>query len=198
LAKRKKSSPVELTGQFFLSRIERYNSRLNAFSDGYGRNTRSPPALRAEKRVGPAPRTGRGGRRPLLGIPITLKDNIWTRGIRNDRGIQGAARILSPRKTQPWWGGNLPARGRHPAWQGQIYTNSPTVLHPTTRTTARPRKSPGRSGRHPRGVSRRRLCRRDCGGTLRRVGGHGYGRLDSDPFRDVRNRRPETKLLGVV
>jgi aspartyl-tRNA(Asn)/glutamyl-tRNA(Gln) amidotransferase subunit A len=82
LAKRK-ISPVELTGQF-LSRIERYNSRLNAFLTVTAEHALAA-ARRAEKelaqRHGPA-----GRRRPLLGIPITLKDNIWTRGIRTTAG----------------------------------------------------------------------------------------------------------------
>jgi aspartyl-tRNA(Asn)/glutamyl-tRNA(Gln) amidotransferase subunit A len=82
LAKRK-VSPVELT-EMFLRRIERYNSQLNAYLTITTEHALAT-ARRAEKelsrRRGPA-----GRKRPLLGIPITLKDNIWTRGIRTTAG----------------------------------------------------------------------------------------------------------------
>ncbi len=82
LAKRK-ISPVELTDHF-LRRIERYNARLNAYLTVTAEHALDA-ARRAEKelarRRGPA-----GQRRPLLGIPMTLKDNIWTRGIRTTAG----------------------------------------------------------------------------------------------------------------
>jgi aspartyl-tRNA(Asn)/glutamyl-tRNA(Gln) amidotransferase subunit A len=82
LAKRK-ISPVELTEQF-LRRIERYNSRLNAYLTVTAEHALAA-ARRAEKEL--ARHRGTSGlRRPLLGIPITLKDNIWTRGIRTTAG----------------------------------------------------------------------------------------------------------------
>jgi aspartyl-tRNA(Asn)/glutamyl-tRNA(Gln) amidotransferase subunit A len=82
LAKRK-ISPVDLTRQF-LSRMERYNSRLNAVLTVTAEHALAA-AQRAEKEL--ARRHGPAGRhRPLLGIPITLKDNIWTRGIRTTAG----------------------------------------------------------------------------------------------------------------
>jgi len=82
LAKRK-ISPVELT-ELFLRRIDRRNSALNAFLTVTG-ETALAAARRAEKQL----LRGRGlqrGHSPLLGIPITLKDNIWTRGIRSTAG----------------------------------------------------------------------------------------------------------------
>ena len=82
LAKRK-VSPVELTEQF-LRRIERYNPQLNAYLTVTTEHALAA-ARRAEKEL--ARRRGSGSRRrPLLGIPITLKDNIWTRGIRTTAG----------------------------------------------------------------------------------------------------------------
>jgi len=82
LAKRK-ISPVELT-ELFLRRIDRQNPALNAFL-----TVTAEPALaaarRAEKEFLRNPRT-RKRNQPLLGIPISLKDNIWTRGIRTTAG----------------------------------------------------------------------------------------------------------------
>jgi aspartyl-tRNA(Asn)/glutamyl-tRNA(Gln) amidotransferase subunit A len=82
LAKRE-ISPVELT-ENFLSRIERYNSRLNAYLTVTAEHALAG-ARRAEKELARRRETS-GRRRPLLGIPINLKDNIWTRGIRTTAG----------------------------------------------------------------------------------------------------------------
>jgi aspartyl-tRNA(Asn)/glutamyl-tRNA(Gln) amidotransferase subunit A len=82
LAKRK-ISPVELT-EMFLRRIERQNPALDAFLTITGDHALDA-ARRAEKQL----LRRRGSRREnsaLLGIPVTLKDNIWTRGIRSTAG----------------------------------------------------------------------------------------------------------------
>lgn len=82
LAKRK-LSPVELT-EMFLRRIERHNPGLNAFLTVTAEQAMAA-ARRAEKELS---RNRRPGKRhhPLLGIPISLKDNLWTRGIRTTAG----------------------------------------------------------------------------------------------------------------
>ncbi len=68
-------SPVELT-QACLTRIERYNRQLNAFITVTGEQALAQArAMEAEQASG----TWRG---PLHGIPIALKDNIDTAGIR--------------------------------------------------------------------------------------------------------------------
>jgi aspartyl-tRNA(Asn)/glutamyl-tRNA(Gln) amidotransferase subunit A len=82
LAKRK-VSPVELTEEF-LRRIARYNSQLNAYLTVTPEHALAA-ARRAEKELSRGRRAA-GRQRPLLGIPITLKDNIWTRGIRTTAG----------------------------------------------------------------------------------------------------------------
>jgi aspartyl-tRNA(Asn)/glutamyl-tRNA(Gln) amidotransferase subunit A len=87
LAKRR-ISPVELT-ELFLRRIERQNPALNAFL-----TISAEPALAAARRAEKRFLRLRGSRLehfPLLGIPITIKDNIWTRGIRSTAG----SKILS-------------------------------------------------------------------------------------------------------
>src|SRR6202021_2337978 len=88
LLTKRKISPVELT-EMFLSRIERHNPSVNAFITITAEHALET-ARRAEKQF-----LRRGGSRrknsPLLGIPITIKDNIWTRGIRSTAG----SKILS-------------------------------------------------------------------------------------------------------
>jgi aspartyl-tRNA(Asn)/glutamyl-tRNA(Gln) amidotransferase subunit A len=83
LLARRKISPVELTEQF-LRRIERHNPQLNAYLTVTADRALAA-ARRAEKEL--VSRRGSGSRRrPLLGIPIALKDNIWTWGIRTTAG----------------------------------------------------------------------------------------------------------------
>ena len=82
LAKRK-ISPVELT-ELFLSRIEEQNPALNAFITVTPESALAA-ARRAEKQLLRS-RGSRNGRSPLLGIPIAIKDNLWTRGIRSTAG----------------------------------------------------------------------------------------------------------------
>src|SRR5450631_2095440 len=71
LLRSKAASPVELT-QACLTRIKRYNSSLNAFI-----TVASEQALRTAREM-----EGEQRRGPLHGIPIALKDNIDTAGIR--------------------------------------------------------------------------------------------------------------------
>lgn len=78
LAKRK-LSPVELLDAM-LGRIERLNGRLNAYLTVTAEQARRE-AQRAEREI----LDGRW-RGPLHGIPISLKDNIWTRGVRTTAG----------------------------------------------------------------------------------------------------------------
>ena len=82
LAKRK-ISPVEIT-EIFLRRVERLNPYLNAYLTVVAENA-IVSARHAEKELARG-RRSRNGIRPLLGIPIALKDNLWTRGIRTTAG----------------------------------------------------------------------------------------------------------------
>ncbi len=75
LVRRKSASPVDLT-QACLKRIERYNPALNAFiTVAKDQALATARAMEAEQRQGK-------WRGPLHGIPIALKDNIDTAGIR--------------------------------------------------------------------------------------------------------------------
>lgn len=77
--RRRPLSAVELT-QEALARIEAMNPRLNAFI-----TVTAERALRDAKTAEREMRQGRY-RGPLHGIPISLKDNIWTRGVRTTAG----------------------------------------------------------------------------------------------------------------
>jgi aspartyl-tRNA(Asn)/glutamyl-tRNA(Gln) amidotransferase subunit A len=72
-------SPVELT-EAMLERIARLNPSLNAYLTVCADEARAA-AARAAREI--AARRCRG---PLHGIPLALKDNIWTRGIRTTAG----------------------------------------------------------------------------------------------------------------
>ncbi len=85
---KRKISPVELTAMY-LPRIERHNTALNAFLTVTAEQA-TAAARRAEKQF-LARRGSRSELSPLLGIPISIKDNIWTRGIRSTAG----SKILS-------------------------------------------------------------------------------------------------------
>ncbi len=87
LFRNRKLSPVELT-RFLLARIEQFNPRLNAFLT-VTRELALQQAVQAEaelaKGKGHAARHDRG---PLQGVPISLKDNIYTAGIRTTAGSE--------------------------------------------------------------------------------------------------------------
>ena len=85
LFRKRKVSPVELT-KLMLARIERLNPKLNAYL-----TVTAEPALAQAKKAeaelyGPRGRKGHRDRGPLHGIPISLKDNIYTKDTRTTAG----------------------------------------------------------------------------------------------------------------
>jgi aspartyl-tRNA(Asn)/glutamyl-tRNA(Gln) amidotransferase subunit A len=76
---RREISPVELT-KLFIARIEKHNAKLHAYL------TVTPEEALRAARESEARFMRRKSRGPLDGIPISLKDNIWMRGIRTTAG----------------------------------------------------------------------------------------------------------------
>jgi aspartyl-tRNA(Asn)/glutamyl-tRNA(Gln) amidotransferase subunit A len=79
MLRRREISPVELA-EHFLGRFEKANARLNAFI-----TVTREEALKGA-RASEARFAKRAPRSLLDGIPISLKDNLWTRGIRTTAG----------------------------------------------------------------------------------------------------------------
>lgn len=90
LLRRKEISPVELT-EISLARIERLNPSLNAFLTVVADRARRH-ARQAEREI-----LRKGSRGILHGIPVALKDNFWTRGIRATAGSKILANFVPAR-----------------------------------------------------------------------------------------------------
>ncbi len=90
LVRRREISPVELV-EASLARIERWNPRLHAFLTVIAEQARSH-AKRAEREIRRS-----GTRGPLHGIPVSLKDNFWTRGVRTTAGSKILADFVPER-----------------------------------------------------------------------------------------------------
>ncbi len=87
LFRKRKLSPVELT-TLMLARIERLNPKLNAYITVTAELALAQ-AKKAELELSAPPgRKGHRDRGPLHGIPISLKDNIYTKGIQTTAGAK--------------------------------------------------------------------------------------------------------------
>ena len=75
----RKLSPVELT-RLFLARIEKLNPAINAYVTVTSQDALAQ-AKRAEEDIASGDHRG-----PLHGIPLSIKDNIATRGVRTTAG----------------------------------------------------------------------------------------------------------------
>src|SRR5512137_391079 len=85
LFSKRKISPVELT-KLILARIDRLNPKLNAYIT-VTRELALSQAKKAEAELfAPRGRKGHLDLGPLHGIPVSLKDNIYTEGIRTTAG----------------------------------------------------------------------------------------------------------------
>ena len=90
LIRARRLSPVELV-RVYLERIERLNPRLNAYLTVTGQSALDE-AQRAEREIA----RGRW-RGPMHGIPVALKDNIYTRGVRTTAGSKVMADFVPDR-----------------------------------------------------------------------------------------------------
>ncbi|MGB0035534.1 MAG: amidase [Candidatus Acidiferrales bacterium] len=96
LLRRRKISPVELV-EAALARIERWNPTLNAFLTIVADRARRQARLAERELLGKL-RGQRGNSiSPLYGIPISLKDNFYTRGIRTTAGAKILANFVPDR-----------------------------------------------------------------------------------------------------
>jgi len=85
LYRRRKLSPVELT-QFLLDRIGRLNPRLNAYLTLNPQNALKDAAAAESVLCGNSRQKSGRDLGPLHGIPISLKDNLYTAGLRTTGG----------------------------------------------------------------------------------------------------------------
>jgi aspartyl-tRNA(Asn)/glutamyl-tRNA(Gln) amidotransferase subunit A len=85
LFRRRRLSPVELT-KLLLTRIEKLNPKLNAYLTVTAELSLAQAKKAESELFAPRGRKGHRDRGPLHGIPISLKDNIKTAGVRTTAG----------------------------------------------------------------------------------------------------------------
>lgn len=85
LFRKRKLSPVELT-KLMLARIEKLNPKLNAYITVTAEVALAHAKKAEAELFAPRGRKGHLDRGPLHGIPISLKDNIYTKDIRTTAG----------------------------------------------------------------------------------------------------------------
>ncbi len=85
LFRKRKLSPVELT-KLMLARIEQLNPKLNAYITVAAELALAQAKTAESELFAPRGRKGHHDRGPLHAIPISLKDNIYTKGFRTTAG----------------------------------------------------------------------------------------------------------------
>jgi aspartyl-tRNA(Asn)/glutamyl-tRNA(Gln) amidotransferase subunit A len=85
LFRKRQLSPVELT-RLMLARIEQLNPQLNAYITVTAELALAQAKKAESELFAPRGRKGYCDRGPLHGVPISLKDNIYTKGIRTTAG----------------------------------------------------------------------------------------------------------------
>jgi len=93
LFRKRELSPVELT-KLMLARIERLNPQLNAYLTVTAEVALAQAKKAESELYAPRGRKGQHDRGPLHGIPISLKDNIHTKGIRTTAGSKILANFV--------------------------------------------------------------------------------------------------------
>src|SRR5215467_4117835 len=99
LFRQRKLSPVELT-KLLLARIDQLNPKLNAYLT-VTHDLALSQAKKAESELfAPHGRKSHRDRGPLHGIPISLKDNIYTKDIRTTAGSKILKDFIPQRDAQ--------------------------------------------------------------------------------------------------
>jgi len=95
LFRKSKLSPLEIT-KLMLARIEELNPKLNAYLTVTADQALAQAQKAESELFPPRGRKGHRDRGPLHGIPISLKDNIYTEGIRTTAGSKILKDFIPP------------------------------------------------------------------------------------------------------
>ena len=101
LYRRRRVSPVETT-KVMLARIERVNPKLNAYITVTAELALAQARAAEAELFAPRSRKGRRERGPLHGVPISLKDNIYTKGVRTTAGSKILKEFVPDQDAAVW------------------------------------------------------------------------------------------------
>jgi aspartyl-tRNA(Asn)/glutamyl-tRNA(Gln) amidotransferase subunit A len=101
LYRQRKLSPVELT-KLMLARIEQLNPKLNAYITVTAELALTQAKKAEAELFAPRGRKAHRDRGPLHGIPISLKDNIYTKDIRTAAGSKILRDFIPSRDAEVW------------------------------------------------------------------------------------------------
>src|SRR2546421_8250107 len=101
LFRKRKLSPVELT-KLTLARIDQLNPKINAYIPVTAEIALTQAKKAEAELLAPRDSQNRRDRGPLHGIPISLKDNIHTAGIRTTAGSQLLTNFIPDRDATVW------------------------------------------------------------------------------------------------
>jgi aspartyl-tRNA(Asn)/glutamyl-tRNA(Gln) amidotransferase subunit A len=101
LYRKRKLSPVEVT-KLMLARIEQLNPKINAYITVTPELALSQAKKAEAELFAPRGHKGHRDRGPLHGIPISLKDNIYTKGIRTTAGSKILKDFIPLRDAEVW------------------------------------------------------------------------------------------------
>src|SRR6201988_3480582 len=101
LYRKRKLSPVEVT-RLMLTRIDQLNPKLNAYITVTAKLALAQAKKAEAELFAPRGRKGHRDRGPLHGIPISLKDNIYTKGIRTTAGSKILKDFIPQQDAEVW------------------------------------------------------------------------------------------------
>src|SRR6266849_2572266 len=101
LYRKRNLTPVELT-KLMLARIEQLNPKLNAYITITAELALSQAKKAEAELFAPPGRKGHSDRGPLHGIPISLKDNIYTKDVRTTAGSKILKDFIPQHDAEVW------------------------------------------------------------------------------------------------